>query len=289
MLTRLRKFLIPGVTWQHPVVSAVLHGLDPVDWMVRAARGLSHLPPLTIRVRSNGLRGQFGGTKFVRLGKSFADELVAQADLKPDCKVLEIGCGCGRNAFGLSDRLNDGSFFGVDIDMPSIRSARQNVFLRKKRYTFEYLDVDNPEYNPKGRYKASEYRFEYPDNTFDVIFLVSVVTHLLPRDLENYISEISRMLKPGGRLVFTTFLMDIATHFGPVQFEYGEGPWRSAHKEIPEICVGYYLDYLDRTMTDSGLTRLVEPLASTVGQRTLTGRTTDFDQDIVIATKPVDA
>lgn len=285
MIVSLFRRLVPGVTWQHPVVSAVLHMLDPVDWLARATKGLSHFPKLTMRVRSNGLRGQLGGSKFERMGGIFAQELRNRAGLKPESQVLEIGCGCGRNAFALAAFLQDKGYTGVDIDLPSIKSAQTNAFLTRKAYAFEFLDVDNPEYNPNGRYKASEYVFDYPDESFDVIFLVSVVTHLLPTDLENYFSEISRLLKPGGRLVFTTFLMDIALHFNTVQFEYGHDKWRSSHKDIPEICVGYYLGYLTDTLNQRGLDLLVEPIPSDGGNRQITGETTKFGQDIVIATK----
>ncbi len=285
MLRSLLRRLIPGVTWQHPVVSAVLHVLDPIEWVMRSMKGLGHLPKLTMRVRSNGLRGQFGGSKFVRMGKIFADELRNRAELKPEGRVLEIGCGCGRNAFALSPYLEDGNFVGIDIDQPSINAANTNAFLSKRGYSFEFLDVDNPEYNPNGRYKASEYEFEFEDNSFDVIFLVSVVTHILPQDLENYFSEIARMLKPGGRLVFTTFIMDIATHYGNVEFEYGDGPWRSSHSEIPEICVGYYLDYFKQELSARGLEMVSAPIASDGGNRPIQGETTSFGQDIVIAQK----
>lgn len=285
MLNTLRRKLIPGVTWQHPVISAGLHALDPVDWTVRSLRGFGHIPALSMRVRSNGLRGQFGGAKFVRMGDIFARELRQRAGVDEESRVLEIGCGCGRNAFALAPYMADGNFIGVDIDRPSIEAARRNRFLKKRGYTFEFLDVDNPEYNPNGRYKASEYVFEFDDASFDVIFLVSVVTHMLPKDLENYLSEIARLLKPGGRLVFSTFLMDIATHFGPVQFHHGEGPWRSSHETIPEICVGYYFDYLRDAMADRGLVTDGEPVASVHGARTLAGETTEFGQDIVIARK----
>lgn len=277
--------LIPGVTWQHPVVSAGLHALDPVDWAVRAPRGLGHLPRLTKRVRSNGLRGQFGGGKFVRMGGVFADELRNRAGLTQESSVLEIGCGCGRNAFALAPYLNDGNFLGVDIDRPSIDAANDNRYLSNRGYQFDFLDVDNPEYNPSGRYKASEYRFDFDDDSFDVIFLVSVVTHILPHDLENYFSEIARMLKPGGRLVFTTFIMDIATFIGPVEFKYGEGPWRSSHEEIPEICVGYYLDYFRTTLEERGLDLVGDPIPTATGGRPVEGETTAFGQDIVIAKK----
>ena len=38
-------------------------------------------------------------------------------------------------------------------------------------------------------------------------FATSVFTHLLPADAENYIAEIGRSLRPGGRAYVTAFLM----------------------------------------------------------------------------------
>lgn len=287
MLSAIRKKLIPGVTWQHPVVAAGLQVANPFDWAVRSMRGLGHLPRLSKRVRSNGLRGQFGGTKFVRTGQNLLKELKEHGQITPSSDILEIGCGVGRNAFALSTFLEEGSYTGIDIDKPSIEAAQSNAFLQKKGYEIKFLDVDNPEYNPNGRYKASEYVFEFDDNSFDLIFLMSVFTHMLSDDMENYIKEISRMLKPGGRLLFTTFVMDYGTQFGNVDFKYGDAEWRSSHKELPEICVGYYLDYLTRILTENGLTIDESgPIASVVGGReTTTPKTTQVSQDIIVAHK----
>jgi len=127
-----------------------------------------------------------------------------------------------------------------------VEAAQGNAFLKSKGYEVKFLDVDNPEYNPDGRYKASEYVFEFEDENFDLVFLMSVFTHMLPDDFENYIKEIARMLKPGGRLLFTTFVMEYGTQFGDVEFKYGDDRWRSSHEDLPEICVGYYLTYRER-------------------------------------------
>ena len=41
-------------------------------------------------------------------------------------------------------------------------------------YTFTLADIYNKEYNPAGRLKASEYRFPFDDETFDLVVLGSV-------------------------------------------------------------------------------------------------------------------
>jgi SAM-dependent methyltransferase len=286
MLQEIRKGLVPGVTWQNPIIAAGLRVLDPVDWTVRALGGRTQYPRLSLRVRSNGVRGQFGGARFQRIGMLFAEELRHRAGLNSGSQVLEIGCGCGRNAFALAEYLDDGNYVGVDIDRPSIFGAEANRMLAAKGFVFQLLDVENPEYNPNGRHSAAEYRFEFDNAAFDIIFLVSVFTHMLPKELENYVAEISRMLRPGGSLVFTTFIMDAGTRFGDTVFSYGKGPYRSAHEAIPEICVGYFLDYLDATLSARGLERNTPPVFSLAGGRDVQGETTEFDQDILIAQKP---
>lgn len=280
---------VPGVSWKHPVVAFGLRVLDPLDWLFRAVKGLGHLPKLSLRVRSNGLRGQFGGTKFDELGNLFAAELIRLADIEATSQVLEIGCGVGRNAFGLATVLNQGGFKGVDIDLPSIEGASNNRFLRKHGFDFTFIDVKNAEYNPDGTHKASEFTFPFEQGSLDVVFLVSVVTHILPDDLEHYVQEIARMLKPGGRIVFTTFLMDEATEFDGRPFSYGSWPWRSTNEDIPEICVGYYLDYLDDLLIKSGFERKVEPALSIKRGLGSGNHTTGFGQDIVVALRNAQA
>jgi SAM-dependent methyltransferase len=44
----------------------------------------------------------------------------------------------------------------------------------------------------------------YPDGSFDVVFLVEVVEHLLDEQLEPTVRELSRLLAPGGHVVATT-------------------------------------------------------------------------------------
>ena len=95
-LLRVARRHFKGVSWQHPVVSRVLLSLDPVDYLVRLPRGLAYLPKYSIRVRSNGVTGQFGGGRFARFGALIASYLQRYAGVTPSSRVLEIGCGCGR-------------------------------------------------------------------------------------------------------------------------------------------------------------------------------------------------
>jgi hypothetical protein len=108
----LARGLIRGVTWKNPMVNVIVHAADPVDYIVRWRKGRLHLPPYSIRVRSSGVRQDIGGDGFVGVGANTTILLRTHAELTPESKVLEIGCGCGRLAIGLADFLGDGIIRG---------------------------------------------------------------------------------------------------------------------------------------------------------------------------------
>ncbi|MCI5157348.1 MAG: methyltransferase domain-containing protein, partial [Candidatus Electrothrix sp. AUS1_2] len=95
----------------------------------------SNLPSYSIRVRSNGVTKQFGGKKFHDFGILLAEHLIKYAFLSKKSNVLEIGCGCGRTAFALSEILEDGNFTGVDIEKKTLHSCRRNSLFIKKNFT----------------------------------------------------------------------------------------------------------------------------------------------------------
>ncbi|MBT5992702.1 MAG: class I SAM-dependent methyltransferase, partial [Bacteroidetes bacterium] len=222
LLKKALKNLFPGVSWQNPVLNFTFKVMDPIDYLFRFRSGLTGLPPYSIRVRSNGVTKQFGGEKFYQFGNRLADHLKAYASLDGHSKVLEIGCGCGRTCYALSKILDDANFIGMDIEKTSLEACQNNPIFIGKDFRFDYQDIQNDEYNPDGTYEADSYKFPYDSNEFDVIFLVSVFTHMLTDDVKNYISEISRMLKPGGVCMITTFLMDHGRNTNGISFPHNE-------------------------------------------------------------------
>ncbi len=200
----LKKFI--GASWNNPVINAAAIVLNIPDKIIRSTKGLGHLPRYSGRIRSNGIRGQFGGGKFDFYSKMLGNILVEHCQLKPQHKVMEVGCGVGRTAVFLSGYLNDENFFGWDVDKVSLDIAKELPLFKKKKFRFQHVDYLNDLYNKKGGQQT--FKFPSEDNSFDVVFLVSVFTHMYPNDIIFYISEISRVLKPGGRCMMTCFLMD---------------------------------------------------------------------------------
>ena len=286
MLHLLRR-VFRGITWKHPLIHFVLRCLDPLDYLVRVIKGYRKIPRYSIRVRSTGIRDEFGGRQFSQAAVFFRDLLQTYAGLSPGSRVLEIGCGCGRAAVALSEYLNKGQYTGMDIEPVSIEACRRNTCLKKKSFRFDWMDVFSQEYNPGGKTEASVYRFPYPDSHFDVIFLTSVFTHMLQGDVANYIHEIGRMLKPGGRCLFTTFVMDYGQEGYGISFPFIYTDYCLFQKDFPEKAVGYFLKFLDREFESGGLKRTMEPILGPWRDVDVKIQypKTDFAQDILVYEK----
>jgi SAM-dependent methyltransferase len=155
----------------------------------------------------------FDGTttqeEFCNIGEGFTRHfLIDHARLRPDDHVLDIGCGLGQKARPLTKYLSSsGSYFGIDVVPKGIEWCKQS-YRSFENFHFVLADIFSSHYNPGGHHRACDYRFPFESEAFDLILLSSVFTHMLPFDMENYFSEIGRMLKPRGKCVVTFFLLN---------------------------------------------------------------------------------
>jgi len=280
---RMRR-LIKGVLWKHPLIRFVLVSLDPLDAIVRHLRGLGHLPRMSVRVRSTGIRNEFGGKQYAETGQFFYTILKDHAGLTNQSQTLEIGCGSGRAALALAGFLDDGRYTGMDIEPVSLKACRKNTTLKRKKFRFDLIDIFSEEYNPEGKIQADQYRFPYADRSFDVIFMTSVFTHMLPDAVGQYITEIGRLLKPGARCLFTTFVMDTGTEGYGISFPYQFQDYCLFQKDFPEKAVGYYLHYFDEHFKRAGCRRAGGPFLGPWRDVpvNITYPKTDFAQDILV-------
>lgn len=201
-----------------------------------------------------------GRQHFVELGRAFARDVIERCALLPEERVLEVGCGGGRVAIALADYLAaSGSYDGFDIDRETIQWCEERITSRFPNFRFRWADLYSAHYNPTATVKAEEYRFPYPDASFDVCFLASVFTHMLPRDVAHYLHEIARVLRPGGRCLMSLFLLNAETRELLRQgrcrrpFPHDRGVYRLEREDIPEAAVAYDEGYLRQMVEAAGL------------------------------------
>ena len=187
-----------------------------------------------------------GQCDFKKNGEEFLRYFIELGGLKPNERVLDVGCGIGRMAVPLTKYLDKrGSYEGFDIVADGINWCRKKITPKYPHFHFQLADVFNKKYNPHGKYLASEYHFPYEGESFDLVFLTSVFTHMLPQDMEHYLYEIARVMKRGGRCLITFFLLNskslqlINAGKSIYDFKHEGGGFRTIDKTTPESGVAY--------------------------------------------------
>jgi SAM-dependent methyltransferase len=115
--------------------------------------------------------------------------------------ILDFGCGCGRLARPLAAHLGSpAKLDATDIDAEAIEWCQQN-------YSSLGIFEVNAAWPP----------LRYSDNTFDLIYGVSVFTHL-PEDMQlRWLEELNRILAPDGYLILSTHGTAYYNHLNPEQ------------------------------------------------------------------------
>ncbi len=175
--------------------------------------------------------------------REFVERCISVAGLKPSDHVLDVGCGVGGVASFLADYLDGGRYVGLDVDPKSIERCRLTVGARRPDFEFAVIDVWNKKYNPLGTIQPTEYRFPFPDGSFDLITLRSVFTHMLPDGIDDYLAEVARVLRVGGHAAITYFLLNdlsrkhLLEPAGAEKFPFDHGVYRLRREDLPEAAV----------------------------------------------------
>ena len=192
--------------------------------------------------------------------------------LRRNDAILEIGCGLGRVAFALRYLLSEqGSYDGFEIVAEKVRFLQREFAVIHPNFHFRWADIHNTFYNPDGGMPAAKFRFPYHDQRFDVVFAASVFTHLVPESTARYLAESARVLRRGGRCVFSFFLLD---HYRPghprpggfdrdaFAFDHPHAGYGAdfaiAVPDNPEETSAYRLSFVRCLAADAGL-RLAQP------------------------------
>lgn len=239
------------------------------------------LPPKSLQ--------NFVGGVYKEVGTEFVHYLVELCGLRPGDSVLDVGCGSGRMALPLTSYLSgEGHYAGFDISAKAIAWCKKNISRPHPNFDFEVADIYNSLYNPKGKFQSLDFRFPYPDASFDVVFLTSVFTHMFPPDIEHYLEEIARVMKPGGRCLCTFFVLNeesltlVEAGKGTLDFKHERPGYRTTNEKQPEDAIAFPEAFIRDLYDKCGL-NLRDPLQ----YGSWCGRKEHLSfQDVLIADKP---
>ena len=215
------------------------------------------LPPLSMRCSVGENLWDVYGERFEITGRHFVEKLSRDAGLGPESRVLDLGCGCGRIAIPLTEVISpSGLYRGLEASEAMVNWCRRKITPRFPNFQFLHCDVRSSVYNPIGREKPEALRFPFDEGSFDLVLATSVFTHLVPDAALNYIRECGWVLRSGGILFATAFLMESGTRStdGALCFDHPlDGIALSIDSVFPERAVAYPTDWLLDAGRQAGL------------------------------------
>src|SRR6266404_1747053 len=124
--------------------------------------------------------------------------------LSDDGYLIDVGCGSGRLAQPLS-RIFQGKYLGIDVVPHLVDFARQNI----KR--------------PDWQFKVTKgLTIPERDGVADMVCFFSVFTHLLHEQSYLYLLEAKRVLKPGGKILFSFLDFVVPGHWPVFEAAIGD-------------------------------------------------------------------
>jgi SAM-dependent methyltransferase len=98
--------------------------------------------------------------------------------------ILDWGCGCARVARFVTE-FAPHKVTGIDIDPDNIAWCQRNI---------AQIEFDRIELNPPTRFGSE---------TFDLVYGISIFTHLSEADQNRWLAEIQRITKPGAAVLMS--------------------------------------------------------------------------------------
>jgi SAM-dependent methyltransferase len=157
------------------------------------------LPIPNVPLRDTSSTSELGA--FLAIGEAWADLVSRFLPKTQTPVVLDLGCGCGKLARFLY--LNPAiRYIGIDLFLPAIAWCRKAFApLAGERFRFEHFDGYSRAYNPAGEIEPANHRLPCDDCSIDVAVCASLFTHLAEPTCSHYLSELRRVLTPGGRII----------------------------------------------------------------------------------------
>jgi SAM-dependent methyltransferase len=187
------------------------------------------LPPRRLMVR---VAGTADADWFVRSGRAAYDAIAAHVPLDEVSSVLDFGCGCGRVLRYWRDR--PGTVFGTDQDAGAVDWCAAHL---------PFAHVARNDLAPP---------LAHDDDSFDLVYALSVFTHLTAELQSAWRDELRRVLRPGGRLLLTTHGASYVPRLDAAereQFERGELVVRWGDLPGSNLCSAYHPErYLRETL-----------------------------------------
>jgi len=154
---------------------------------------MKKLPPMHLRIK---VHGSLDSKSFLDVGQRIKNDLdnilqkiTQNKKLENFENVLDFGCGCGRVLLWVNNKEKT-KFFGTDINKTDVSYCKENI--------------DDIKFSSNKQLPPINFSNEF----FDLIYSISVFTHLNENEQFLWLNELKRILKPKGFLLISVHGFD---------------------------------------------------------------------------------
>jgi SAM-dependent methyltransferase len=150
-------------------------------------------------------------------------------------------------------------YIGFDISRSAIETCTRRIGSKRADFRFVHVDVRNREYRSSGSIEETELSFPVADNQIDIALATSVFSHMTLESIGHYLAETHRVLRPGGRFMFTAFALTdervAGIQAGRAALDFK--PWKDGSMVVdpnsPERAIAHRLEALEAAVRTAGL------------------------------------
>lgn len=144
------------------------------------------MPPVAMQDQFVGSNGRSALNEASIFCEKLREHAISSGqDTSTDRRLLDFGVGWGRLYRILLNHYDPRSLIGVDIDPKCVRSCSDTM--------------------PYGTFvQSGDPPLPFSAGSFDIVYAYSVFSHLAEHAFRSWMTEFSRLLNPGGLVVFTT-------------------------------------------------------------------------------------
>ncbi|MFJ8584569.1 class I SAM-dependent methyltransferase [Streptomyces sp. NPDC093595] len=154
----------------------------------------------TARSPEAAVGGAASAERWLAIGQMQFDYLLAHG-LRPQDRLLEIGCGNLRAGWRFIRHLDPGHYYGIDISPDILIEAKKTLVRYGLQDKLPYLTP------------VDDLRLDFlPDDAFTVVHAHSVFSHSPLHVIDECLAHVGRILAPGGFFDFTFDRTEAAEH-----------------------------------------------------------------------------
>jgi ubiquinone/menaquinone biosynthesis C-methylase UbiE len=114
------------------------------------------------------------------------------AEIEPGMHVIDLGCGRGEMV--LHSALRGAWVWGLDYAAEALTLSKEAFDRVVEKDVLYKLSVQ----------QTNAVALPFAENIIDIVFMLDIVEHLYPNELDQSFAEVYRVLQPGGRLIVHT-------------------------------------------------------------------------------------